>query len=56
MRCLKKCYQTRSEAKKVMKKLHQKNIYFCEECSHWHTTSIKKQDFRDLNKPKNNKL
>ena len=58
MSCNKKCYITRKEAKKQMKwlnkkggkKLNLKNIYFCKECLHWHTTSILKSDFRDKNK------
>lgn len=56
MGCGKKCFMTRKEAKKERKKLNtSKRLsltyeYFCETCSHWHTTSMTKEEFRNKNK------
>lgn len=53
--CLKNCYDTRKEAKKRMKELNKahhfegklNNIYYCEQCSSYHLTSMPKQKSRD---------
>ncbi len=54
--CGKACYPTRKEAKKELKLLNLKknfnlqNIYYCEECCHWHTTSMTKEKYREKQK------
>lgn len=50
--CKKKGYQTRKEAKAQIKYLnHNKgygltDVYYCEECSSWHTTHMDKKQSR----------
>lgn len=59
--CNKKRFFTRIDAKKTMKlirKNHSKerklpeNIYYCEICSAYHLTSIKKSEWRGIKKSK----
>lgn len=55
MRCRKKIYGTRKEAKKVMKQLIRSkgvgltNVYFCPECQKFHITSVEKKLSRRYN-------
>lgn len=57
--CYKKCHITRHEAKEALKRLnrdkgwHNKgDVYYCEQCSHYHITSWDKGRCRDLKKAK----
>lgn len=55
MSCGKKGYITRSEAKKNKKRLVKlghtiTNIYYCEDCSYYHLTSMNKQQSRNITK------
>lgn len=55
-RCAKKCYIKKKEAKAAMKSLKREKkfdlqtIYFCNECTCWHTTSMDKQQSRNITK------
>lgn len=61
-KCLKVCYWTRKAAKAEMKALNKnhltskeiKNVYFCDECSSWHLTSMSKKRSRHFTKNINN--
>lgn len=50
--CKKVCYKSRKEAKAKIKDLnHNKgfsltDVYYCEDCSYWHVTHMKKSDSR----------
>ena len=54
MACGKKVYLSKSDAKKGKKRLNKKynkqltNPYYCDECSNWHLTSMKKNSSRSL--------
>lgn len=55
MNCQKRCYQSRAEAKRALKRINQlngdnnlKDVYWCEECQHWHLTSMTKKDSRNF--------
>lgn len=59
--CVKKCYPDRASAKKSMKLLNKTkhvsltDIYFCEKCKAYHTTSLPKQSNRDYTRHLRNK-
>lgn len=59
--CQKKCYQTRKDAKAAIKNLnhnkgfHLTDVYYCEECSGWHTTHMKKERSRNYARHLKNK-
>lgn len=59
MACGKICYLNRKQAKKSLKEINRqlkkrgeeiilKDVYLCNECLYWHTTSIPKIRSRDL--------
>lgn len=58
MTCGKVTYTSRRQAKEAMKKMNHTNIcqkkltdvYFCDECQHWHLTSMGKRQSRRLKK------
>lgn len=56
--CGKACHTSRKSAKKALDKINKekkhglKDVYFCEQCQHWHTTSMPKKDSRKLSRHK----
>lgn len=60
MACPKKCYGSKSAAKKTMRKLNKtkhfnlKNAYWCDECKCYHNTSMSKKRSRHLTRKLNN--
>lgn len=62
-KCLKKCYTSRKEAKQELKTINHNHlgtrqlttVYYCDICSAWHTTSMKKRDSRNLGRHLKNK-
>jgi len=60
MACGKKCYKSKSIAKKQIKLLNKTSksdkkyteSYYCEECSNWHITSFNKERGRKINRNK----
>lgn len=60
--CNKKCYQTRKEAKKDLKRMNKiytymklRSVYYCEQCSMWHTTSMNyTKSYKKYKKPRLN--
>lgn len=62
--CFKVHFQSRNEAKKVLKMLKQnpdgryannETVYFCKECLAWHTTSMGKKRSRRITRQGNRK-
>ncbi len=62
IRCVKKRYSTRKEAKKELKKIIRKSkkdkkptdVYYCDDCQQWHLTSMIKTLHRKYNHMKTN--
>jgi hypothetical protein len=54
--CVKKCFSSRQEAKKKVRELNRSgtlgkeltDVYYCNQCSAWHMTSMKKKKSRHL--------
>jgi hypothetical protein len=57
-RCGKVCYTSRKEAKEIIKRVNHRgkfkvtNAYFCDQCDHWHVTSMEKDKSREIGRKK----
>lgn len=55
-KCMKTCYRSRKDAKRVMKYLNRTkhhemtDAYYCEKCQAYHLTSMPKQKSRDFSR------